>query len=202
VFRAADDPRLHVVGQKKPPPADDAWMQHDRDLSRTLVELNRRRRAGQLTDDEYRIKLGALLGMNPDILPGEPDLAVDGLWIGSSGNLILKFCKTRGFICDVHVVDAWKGEDKETHERFAHSVNFTLPGTIFNVGDGGRVDDIFVWDEPDDLWKGVSITIRGTIGARAGRFYVEIHSDTDVAVYGGSIEIMTVRLVDPNGCNY
>ena len=182
-------------------PADDSWSSRNRTRSQIIRELNRRRRAGHMTPEDYRQKLGALLGISPDLIPGQPFVPLGGLWIGSSGPLILKMCIIGNTISELHVVDLWQAMDKETNRATQQFVNFTFPrGVQFSILEGGRVYDGASVE--DGIWKGATIFMFGHIGASTGRLTVNIYSETDTTVYWGTCTTLDIHLVDPNGCNY
>lgn len=196
IFHAGQAPRSGT------PQSDDSWSSRNRTRSQIIRELNRRRAAGRMTPTDYRFKLGALLGISPGLIPGQPLVPLGGLWIGSGEAFIIKMCIIGNTISEVHIVDRWDGMDKETHESYQQMVNFTFPrGYQFSIGEGGRVNDGATIEE-DDIWKGATVVMIGHIGARTGRLFVHVYSQTDVAIYWGFCAEVEVHLVDPNGCNY
>lgn len=197
IFHAGQAPRSGTAGP------DDAWSSRNRTRGQIIRELNRRRAAGRMTPQDYRQKLGALLGISPDLIPGQPSVPLGGLWIGSMGNLTIKLCISGNLINDVHIVDMWSGEDKETHEMSGIWVNFSLTqGAHYVIEPGGRVDGSYTIGDPDSIWKGATVVLTGSIGGGTGRLSVMVYSETDIARYAGSFVYVDIHLVDPNGCNY
>jgi len=195
-----------AVGRKTPPPAD-PWMVDTRNLSANYQALRRLRRAKQLTRQEYLTKLIALLqvgyGMElPQILipPGS-------LWIGMSKDklFIIKICVGHDqHVYDLNIADYWVGWDKQTHEQFEHNVGFSIgPFPIFDIDDRGRIQGEYtVPASRDPLWAGATVRLRGYFGATTGKLFVQITSETDVALYYGAATKVDIHLVDPHGCIY
>lgn len=201
-FHAATNPPAHVIGEKRPAPPDDNWAIRGRNLARTLRELQSRLRAGRLTPAQYRQKLIDLLGVSADLVQaGESGRPHGGFWIGSAGPFIIRMCIRGNIITEIHVVDDWSGQDKETHENYMQHVSYSLPPSYqFTIHEGGRVDDGLTIVE-EGIWKGATVIMRGHIGERTGRVLIDNYSQTDVAAYYGSCMVIEIRLVDPNGCN-
>lgn len=203
-FHATTSSPVHVIGEKRPAPPDKDWTIRGRNLGRTFRELGRRLQAGRLTPAQYRQKLIDLLGVTQDLyLAGRSSLPLGGYWIGSAGTFIIRMCIRGNTISQIHVVDTWSGQDKQTRENYQQHVNYSFPrGYQFTIREGGQVDDGLTIAENDDLWKGATIIMRGRIGERTGRILVDNYSETDVAAYWGTCTVIEIRLVDPNGCNY
>ena len=202
IYRPAQSDKV-IKGEKVVRQPQDEWERGCRNLGRQILEIRRRRGIGTLSPEDYRMKLGSLLGIDPAIIPGRPEPRLGGLWIGSQNSLIIKLCISGNSINDVTIVDLWTGMDKETHEEFGHWVDFSLTqGTHYIIEQGGRVSGTYTIGDENAIWRGATVDIWGTIGSRTGRICVSIHSETDVARYTGSYECLDIRLVDPNGCNY
>lgn len=190
-----------VRGEKVVPPPDDDWARERRALGRTVRNLRDRHARGLLSDDQFRQKMLMALGFTPRLLRAEPMEREGGLWVGEADYLILSLCIVGTVINEVHVLDVWVGQDKKTRETSTQFVNFTLTGVgVFFLDRTGRVDGTYTIDE--GIWRGATVEMRGWIGARSGRIWVSIYSETDAAVYSGSIEVLDIRLVDPHGCDF
>ena len=203
VFHASTERPARVIGEKRPAPADDNWTLRGRNLGRAIMDLRNRLWRGGLTPEEHRQKLGALLGISPDLIRGRLGPRLGGLWIGQGDICTIRMCIQGDAISQVHIVDNWIGWDKEARQGFQHWVNFSFPrGYQMTIGQGGNIDSFLTDDERDSIWKGATLIVRGHIGERTGRILIQIYSETDVAAYYGSNQIIDIRLVDPNGCDY
>ena len=202
IYRPAQSDKV-IKGEKVVRQPRDEWERSRRNLGRQILEIRRRRGIGTLSPEDYRMKLGSLLGIDPAIIPGRPLPRLGGLWIGGGDVFIIKMCIQGNTISRLQIVDYWDGTDKETHEHFQHYVNFGFPqGTQFSIGPGGQVYDGATIGDENGIWKGATVVMSGHIGERTGHLFVTVYSETDVAIYSGFCGQIEIHLVDPNGCNY
>ncbi len=190
-----------VAGKKSTPPPDDSWVTRNRGLSRQIRQLERQRRAGQLTEEAYRQKLSALLGIGPRLIPNQPLNLEGSLWSGmiDAGDVI-KFCVTGTQLDMVSYVGEMYCYDKTTepNEHYQHWVNLTLgAGVPFFVDASGHVDGGFTF--PDGVYKDVTIELYGYLGGSDGQIAVSMYSENDVASCIGRYAIFHVRRA-PSPC--
>jgi len=186
-LRTGDHETFHAeqgksVGQRGSPPAPDSWSSRNRTRSQIIRELGRRRRAGLMTPADYRQKLGALLGIGPEVIPNEPLRVQGGLWVGMDAySDVIKFCVTGNQIDMVSYTGWIYCTDKKTHETYNYRVDFDLDeGVPFLLERNGTYTGGYEF--PDGVYKGLTFYMNGFLGGSSGEALIIMFSDNEVAV--------------------
>lgn len=196
-LRTGDHETFHAeqgksVGQRGSPPAPDSWSSRNRTRSQIIRELGRRRRAGLMTPADYRQKLGALLGIGPEVIPNEPLRVQGGLWVGMNESGVINFCIDRNQMDTIRFYGNMFCRDKQTGRDYQYGVDYSLDAAgAFYIDAQGGINGGYTFNE--GAYQGMTVFIMGRIQGSSGRIILAMQSENDVAACYPPLSIIDVQ---------
>jgi len=212
-LRAGDHETFHAeqgksVGQRGSVPPQNSWSSRNRTRGQIIRELGRWRRAGRMSPADYRQKLGALLGIGPEVIPNEPLGVQGGLYVGMNESGLINFCLDGNHMNTFRFYGGISCRDKQTGRGYSYMVDYSIDeaglvyteptGVIhgFQITGQGLINGMYTFEQ--GVYQGLYVVLSGWVRGSSGRITLIMGFENDVAIcYPPSITVELKRSPAP-----